>query len=235
MTMIKWLVPAVAMATAGGCVMTEASETRSFNHTGFDSIDASGGVNLVLKQGPFSINAEGPKSKLEKLVIEQEGTTLNVRRENMSWSWFNVQGRDVVTITAPSFTHVELSGGVDIDADGLNQPALSIKASGGADFNAKRITIGVLSVDNSGGADVNLSGACKSLTVDGSGGADFSSRDLTCEAATVTASGGADADVTVTADANGKASSGGDIRFYGSPATFSKDASSGGDVELVAP
>ncbi len=232
---MKWLVPAVAMATAGGCVMTEPMETRSFNNAGFDSINASGGVNLVLKQGPFSISAEGPKSKLDKLRIDQEGSTLNVRRESMSFSWFSVQERDVVTITAPNFTHIESSGGVDIDAHGLSQPALSIKSSGGADFNADNINIAVLNVDNSGGADVNLSGTCKSLTVDGSGGADFDAKDLTCETVTASASGGADVDVRVTANAAGKASAGGDVRFHGSPPTFTRDASSGGDVELVAP
>jgi hypothetical protein len=39
----------------------------------------------------------------------------------------------------------------------------------------------------------------------------------------------------VSTSAAGKASSGADIHFIGNPATFTSDASSGGDIELVAP
>jgi hypothetical protein len=66
--------------------------------------------------------------------------------------------------------------------------------------------------------------------VETSGGADFRGGDLRCETATVRASGGGDADVTATASATGSASSGGDVRFHGNPASFQKEESGGGDV-----
>ncbi|HEX5005542.1 MAG TPA: DUF2807 domain-containing protein, partial [Hyphomonadaceae bacterium] len=54
--------------------------------------------------------------------------------------------------------------------------------------------------------------------------------DLRCESATVSASGGGDAEITATASAMGRASSGGDVRFHGNPVHFEKEESGGGDV-----
>ncbi|MDP3492011.1 MAG: head GIN domain-containing protein [Hyphomonadaceae bacterium] len=236
MKRIYWLLPAAALATTGGCVMTEPSESRTFSQSGFDSIDASGGVNLVLKQGPYSIKAEGPKSKLDKLVIAQEGTTLSIHREPvMNWFSVNVSDRDIVTITAPNYARIAASGGVDIETTGLRLPALAIKVSGGADIDATGFNVDQLTVDTSGGGDVNLAGSCKSVTIDASGGADFNGENFACESATVTAASGADVEVRASAVASGRASSGADIRFLGNPATFTSDHDSGGEVELRAP
>jgi hypothetical protein len=234
MNRITWLLPAAALAAMGGCVISEPAETRTFAQSGFDSIDASGGVNLVLKQGPYSIRAEGPKSKLDKLVIEQQGTTLSVRREP-TMNWFGVGTRDVVTITAPTYTRIDATGGVDIETTGLRLPALALKVSGGADIDATGFNVDQLTVDGSGGSDVNLAGACKSVTIDASGGADFSGKDFACETATVIASSGSDVDVRVSLNASGRASSGADINFIGNPATYTSDQDSGGEVELRAP
>ena len=206
MNRITWLLPMAALAATGGCVMTEPTESRNFNQSGFDSINASGGVNLVLKQGPYSIRAEGPKSKLDKLVIEQQGTTLSVRREP-TMNWFGVSTRDVVTITAPTYTRIDATGGVDIETTGLRLPALALKVSGGADIDATGFNVDQLTVDGSGGSDVNLAGACKSVTIDASGGADFSGKDFACETATVIASSGSDVEVRVSQNATGRASS----------------------------
>ena len=231
---ITWLLPLAALAATGGCVMTEPTETRTFNQQGFDSISASGGVNIVLRQGPYAIRAEGPKDKLDKLVIEQQGKMLSVRREPMM-SWFSVGQRDVVTITAPGYTAIEAAGGADIETDGLRLPALALKVSGGADIEATGFNVDQLTVEIAGGGDVNVAGACKSATINASGGGDFDGRDFACEAATVAASAGADVEIRASLNASGRASSGADINFIGAPATFTSDQTRGGDVKLHAP
>ena len=236
MNRITWLLPAAALAAMGGCVISEPAETRTFAQSGFDSIDASGGVNLVLRQGDYAINAQGPKSKLDKLVIEQDGKTLSIRREpSMNWFSVNVSDRDVVTVTAPDYKSVAATGGVDIDASGLRLPVLALKISGGADFDATSFNVDQLIVDSAGGGDVNLAGACKSLKIDASGGADFNGENFACESATISASGGADVDARAALSASGRASSGADVHFLGSPAKFVSDQDSGGEVELRAP
>jgi len=234
MKTITPLLCVVALAAASGCVMTESTESRTFNHSGFDAIEASGGVNLVLKQGPFAIRAEGPRSKLDKIVVEQQGTTLSVRREAMQMNWFGVTTRDVVTITAPTYTRITATGGADIEASGLKAPALALRVTGGADFDADSFNVDQLSVEGSGGGDIRITGACKSAKIDASGGADVEGKDFTCDSAIVTASAGSDVEIAASLSASGNASSGADIRIYGAPATFTKEESSGGDVDLQA-
>jgi len=221
---------AAALAATSACSVMEPIDSKTYDLAGFDSVSASHGVNVRLKQGPFSVSAEGPRSKLNRLIIERRGSELSIRREP-TLSWVSSFQTDIVTVVAPAYSSIEASGGADVDGDDLQ--------------------LADIKIDTSGGADLNLSGVCKTLTMETSGGADFNARDLTCETATVSASGGADVAVTVTGNASGhgsggadivfygvtgtavgEASSGADIRFHGNPAAVQRDESSGGDVEV---
>jgi hypothetical protein len=252
MKLIAWIVPAAALTALGGCVVVSTDTVeRNYGIADFDSISARAGVNVVLKQGPFSISAEGPSHKVDKLIIERQGSSLIISREpTVQVGMFNWSDSDLVTVVAPRFALIEASGGADVDveplqqdaldidagggadvnADGLRLDTLRIRVSGGADVNAHRLTIATLEADSSGGADINVSGDCRSANVSSSGGADFRGEGLRCETATVNASGGGDAELTATASASGSASSGGDVRFYGNPTSFQKEESGGGDV-----
>jgi len=252
MKRIAWIVPAAALTALGGCVVVSTETVkRNYDVAGFDSISARAGVNVVLKQGPFDVRAEGPSHKLDKLVVERQGSSLIISREpTVNVSWFSWSDSDLVTVVAPDYVSIEATGGADVDVDplqldtldidagggadvnvdGLRLDTLRIKAHGGADVNAYRLAITTLDANSSGGADIRVSGDCKSANVESSGGADFRGGDLRCESATVNASGGGDADVTATASASGRASSGGDVRFHGNPVNFTKEESGGGDV-----
>ena len=252
MKRIAWIVPAAALTALGGCVVVSTETVkRNYDIADFDSISARAGVNVVLKQGPFDIKAEGPSHKVSKLIIERQGSSLIISRQpNVQVGMFSWSDSDLVTVVAPRFALIEASGGADVDvdpmqldtldidagggadvnSDGLRLDTLRIKAHGGADVNAHRLAIARLEANSSGGADINVSGDCKSANVSSSGGADFRGEDLRCETATVNASGGGDAELTATASASGRASSGGDVRFHGSPARFEKEESGGGDV-----
>jgi hypothetical protein len=189
----------------------EPVETKTYDLSGFDSVSASAGVNVDLKQGPFSVTAEGPKSRLDRLIVERKGEELVIRREpTVSWGVWS-RG-DLVTVVAPAYSGIKASGGADVFGDGLQ--------------------LADIRIDINGGADINLSGSCKSLTLEASGGADFRGRELACESASVSASGGADAFVTATRDASGRGSGGADIAFYGVAGSATGDASSGSDIRF---
>jgi hypothetical protein len=245
------IIPAAMLAS--GCVVVGSSEktTKTYDVAGFDSVSASQGVNVVIRQGPFAISAEGPRERIERLTIEREGSTLKLgQKPHVNWFSMGWSDRTVISVTAPGYASIDASGGADVDIESLQGGALGISASGGADVNLRNPQLDLLEVSASGGADIDgtnvslnrivatasggadvrLSGACKTLTAEASGGADFEGEDLRCESAVVTASGGGDADVTATASASGNASSGGDIRFHGNPVSFQKEESGGGDV-----
>lgn len=234
MNIISWILPAAAMAAAGGCVVTNGpSETRSYSHSGFDRIRAGSGIDVVLNQGPFAVSAEAPEGKLDRIEIEQQGSELRLGRKS-EMTWFGSSGRYVVTVTAPGITAIDASGGADVDVRGLQGSALSIAASGGADVEATGIQVATLTLSASGGGDIDLAGSCETATINTSGGGDVDGEDLACANVTADASGGGGIEVQASMSAAGNASSGGDIRFIGSPAKVTEQESSGGHVSVDA-
>lgn len=253
MTVYRWIASAAALAVLGACAVIPAEhESKTYAFSGFDAINTHSGIDVVLKQGPFSVSAEAPKGKLDKIVIEQSGSTLDIGRkaEMQMFSW-GINERYVVTVAAPNFTAITASSGSDVDADTLNVAGLKLNVSGGADLRlnnlasttldvssssgadlkVKQARLGAVTVTVSGGGDFDVAGSCKSLTLEASSGADFRGKELTCETATISASGGGDASVAVNGGAAvGKASSGADISFYGNPLTVEKEETGGGDV-----
>lgn len=232
---IFWIIPAAAMAAASGCVVVDGpQESRTYSHTGFDHVSASSGINVVLKQGPFSVTAEAPEGYLDSIVVEQNGGELTLSRRS-EFNWFGAMGHYQVTVAAPSFTRISASGGADVEGSGLQGEALALSASGGGDIDLAGVRVTMLSASTSGGGDIDVAGTCTTAELEASGGGDFNGEGLDCTDVKAQASGGGDIAIRASASADGHASSGGDIRFIGAPAVFNKDESSGGDISLEAP
>ena len=208
------VIPAALAALLLAVWASEAgAETRTYKLSGFSRINASAGVDVDLKQGPFSVVADEPNGKFDQLILEVRGDTLHISRKSKSGAWFS-RGPDFhVAVTAPTY-------------DGVN-------ASSGSNVEGSNLSLQDLKVDVSSGADVDLGGSCTDLRVDVSSGADFDGERLRCETASVDASSGADADAYATRSATGDASSGADITFHGKPPQFDKDTSSGGSVKSL--
>lgn len=228
------LVPAGLLAVAAiaaVCLAQPArADTKFYSLSGFNEVAAGGGVDVVLKQGPFSVFATGSKKDIERLEIRVEGSKLIVGHKS-SISFFGHMEKNVVTVTAPTYVEFTASGGADVDADGLNLSDARVAASGGADLRLLNVTAKAFDARASGGADIKLTGSCTALTAEASGGADYIGGDMKCQTADVRASGGADVDAWASASAKAHASSGADIRIRGNPGSVDKEMSGGGSVK----
>lgn len=229
------ILPVAAMTALGGCVVTGGpTETRDYALSGFDSIMASAGIDVVLTQASgYAVKAQAPEGKLDSIVIEQSGRELKIARK-AEIMWFGSAGRYVVNVSAPAYARIEASGGADVNAASLQAGMLTLEASGGADIDINGARIGALNASATGGGDIDIDGICASATLSASGGGNFDGEDFDCDTVTASASGGGDIDVGAKISASGAASAGGDVRFLGSPATFTTDESSGGDVSVDA-
>jgi len=232
---LKFLILPVATTIAlGGCVVTSGpTETRDYALSGFDSIDAGSGIDVVLSQGGFAVKAEAPEGKLDSIIIEQSGRELKIDRKS-EVLWFGSTGRYVVNVSAPAYVRIAASGGADVDGASLQSDMLTLRASGGADINIAQARIGTLEASASGGGDIDIAGSCTNAMLSASGGGNFSGEGFDCDTVTASASGGGDIDVGARVSASGTASAGGDVRFFGSPTTFTADETSGGDVSITA-
>jgi hypothetical protein len=210
---LRLIAPVAALAALGACSYSyesgpRASETRTFSD--FDSIEASAGVNVVLRQGGYNVSISGPEGRLDGIKVVQNGKTLKVFRDGYN-NWFSWGGRYEATITAPTFVGLSATSGADIEGENLSLETVELEA-------------------NSGG-DVEISGSCKSVSGQANSGGDVNGEGLKCETADGQASSGGDVDLFASTSANGQASSGGDVTFHGSPPDFKKQESSGGDVD----
>ena len=209
------LIPAAVAFAASGCVVGSASgtpysESLRSTYTGFEKVDASAGVEVVVAQGNFDVKAESPSNDdLKNLIVEVNGNTLHIGRKQTMMNWGNGP-RYRVSVSAPAYSGFEVSSGASLQGSSLQL----------ADVDA----------DVSSGASLQLSGACKTLRVDISSGAQFDGEDLRCETANVDASSGAHAEAFAARAADGNASSGASVSFHGNPASLQKDESSGGSV-----
>ncbi len=209
------LLPILAAFPASGCMVsgvtgTPYAESLRSTYTGFDQVDSSAGVEVIVAQGPFDVQAMSPNnSSLDRLTVEVRGNTLHISRKQMTMGW-NDNARYRVNVSAPAYIGFEASSGSSIT---------------GSNLQLADVDVGV-----SSGATLSLSGTCKSLHGDASSGATFSGHDLKCETASLDASSGASARAFATLSARGDASSGASVNFSGNPARLDRDESSGGSV-----
>lgn len=190
-----------------------ADAKRDYNLKGFEKVDASAGVNVIVRQGPYSVHAESQNGDLSRLKVDVRGDTLVVGREQNWFGWSGRGPRYTVTVSAPDYRGFDASSGSNIDGSGLSLKNLTVEVSSGA--------------------DVEIAGTCADLHLSVSSGANFDGGNLRCETASVDASSGANADAFASRSAEGEASSGADITFHGKPVNFSKDTSSGGSVRAM--
>jgi hypothetical protein len=198
----------VAVVTAALVALPAFADSKTYNLSGFDRVDVSAGIEVTFSQGPFSVKVDEPDGNFDRLIVEVRGNTLKIGRRN---NWLAWRGADyTATVSAPNL--------------------VGLDASSGSSFEGLNLSLRDLKVDVSSGANVEISGSCAGLRLDISSGARFEGEDLKCETASVDASSGASADAFAARTADGNASSGANVTFYGKPAELVKDTSSGGSV-----
>lgn len=195
---------------ASATALSAFADEQDYSFEDFDEIDASAGVDVVLRQGAFAVHAEGSENALDRLKIEKRGDTLHIGRKRQNGFNWGSSGSVTVTVSAPAYTAISASSGADVEGGNLQLRDVAVSVSSGA--------------------DMELSGSCEELNVSVSSGSDFDGEDLHCQSVTARASSGADANVWAARSVIGDASSGGDIEVYGNPESISRDTSSGGSV-----
>lgn len=191
----------------------------------FSVVRGSAGLNVYLTAGDENkIVVEADENLME--VIETEiidgklkiGTNQNISRSKAQ----------KVHVTYVQLDGVEASSGADVIGNSvIKSEYLSLRSSSGADLEVDVIAKD-LYADVSSGADLKVSGRATKLKAEASSGSDLKARDLEVKICEAKASSGADIVVNVSEEMVGKASSGGDIKYYGNPTAVSvKDGASG--------
>ena len=208
------VLPALLAFPLAGCVVGMAdgqaySDSLRSSYANFQHVDVAAGVRTTVSQGPFDVKAEMVKGdSFDNLIVEVKGDTLHVGRKSTMWDMGGPEYH--VQISAPEFKSFDVSSGASLKGNKLS---------------LKDVDVGV-----SSGASVKLEGVCTALDLSVSSGASFDGEALRCDSAKVDASSGGSANAFATMAADGEASSGASVTFFGKPAQFREDSSSGGSV-----
>jgi len=193
----------------------------------FDQIKVNRGMNVYITQGsPAKVVVIADSNLHEVIETEVEGDVLTVTiNENIRWA-----KEKKVMITVEKLTRLDGSSGANAYSQTqIMSENLELEASSGAnlkmDVNAK-----YLKADCSSGANIYLSGLAKGAELGASSGANLKAGDLKADNCKMRASSGGNVTATVVERLEAKATSGGNISYYGEPASTDVDTSSGGNV-----
>ncbi len=197
----------------------------------FSKVRISGNIKAEL------IPASGPKVEYtvlegdpNDLVIDVLGDQLEIRFKNAKfWEYFKT-AKAKVKIYYTRLERLDCSAGSKVVAvQKICSKRLYLDASSGAScdvvFDGEEVI-----ADASSGAEIIIQGTAASITFDVSSGAELDAYELKTQRASGEVSSGAEARIYCTDYLDADASSGGDVRFRGKPATVNKQSSSGGSI-----
>ncbi|NJM26567.1 MAG: DUF2807 domain-containing protein [Bacteroidia bacterium] len=214
------------LAAMPGLSLAQNSEVRSVDS--FRGIRAGEGIDVYLKKGTKESVKVEANVDLSSVVTEVSGTYLKIHMRNTNNRWKNVNVK--VYVTYVDVDKLAVSSAARIYAEEtIKARNLDISASSAGAVDVS-VEVSELSVSASSAGDVELKGKAKSATYDSSSAGQIDADDLEAENAMAEASSGGSVRLNVTNALTARASSGGDIRYRGSPSKSITNSTSGGSV-----
>jgi hypothetical protein len=183
----------------------------------FEQLEASGAINVVLRQGPATeVKVEASPEVLARVRTEVDGKTLKIYRERQKGSLHTGKSEKVtVYVTCPRLTGLSVSGASDVRGESpLTAEAFTLKASGASDVSLQ-LTAQQLTASASGASDIRLTGQVERQQVQVSGASDYRAYELRSQQADVQASGASDAFVYVDGELTSRRSGASDVHYKG--------------------
>ena len=202
------------------------SEKRQINED-FTKVKVSSGIDLYIKQGSkTSLSVEADENLHDIIITEVVGGKLKIYTEKNIW---RAKAKKVY-LTVTSLEELTATSGSDVISESiLKVNDLEVSTSSGADLRIEVEANYVVS-SSSSGSDLRISGTANTHETSASSGSSIKAYSLESKEVTAKVSSGADIGVFALESINAKASSGGDIRYKGSPKKVFKKTSSGGGV-----
>jgi hypothetical protein len=209
-------------------IWAQQTETRSLSS--FKGIKVSQAIDAYLKKGDKeSARVEVTGGSLSDVITEVEGSSLRIKMRDSHnfWSKVNVK----VYVTYVTLEKISASSASSVFSEGvIKTNRLDIAASSAANIEVSLDANSVM-VDTSSAGEVVLEGKSPELEVEVSSAGDVDAYKLECEKVIANVSSGGEAKFSVSKDLEAHASSGGDIRYRGTPSRTNTHSSSGGSVK----
>lgn len=204
---------------------TVTEQTRQVDE--FDQIKVSRGMNVYITQGnPAKVVVIADSNLHEIIETKVEGGVLKITAKEIIRS----AKEKKVMVTVEKLSGVEAtSGGNAWSQSPILSENLELEGTSGGNLTME-INARLLKVDCTSGANIRLSGLAKEAEMKVSSGGNIKGEALKADHCNMRASSGGNVSSAVVDQLDARASSGGDIVYYGEPNSTSIKSSSGGNI-----
>lgn len=204
----------------------QQSDVRSLG--AFSGVKAGEAIDVYLKRGDKeSVRVEVTGTDASNVLTEISGGYLRIHMRDGRYRNRSAK----VYVTYVSLNKIHASSAANIFSEGaVKADNLDVSASSAASVEIS-IDAGSVVAEASSAGDVLLEGRAKTLEVDASSAGEVDAYALDTEIVRASVSSAGSAKVSASKELTARASSGGSIRYRGSPAKINTDSSSGGSVK----
>ncbi len=222
---------ALVLTAAAGSIKAETFEVEEFSAIRY-SLPFN--VELVAADEPF-VTLEGDQDTIDEIIVEVDGDTLKIRKENRWFDWSDEEIHVTVGYTELEALYmngsgdayaeeldtddlfIKISGSAGVEIDQLVSNDLTITISGSGNVNVNDLEADSMTTSISGSGDVEVSGSVITQTISIAGSGDHNARELRSQEADVDIKGSGDVEVWALASLNARVMGSGDIEYYGEP------------------
>lgn len=154
--------------------------SRSFNLSGFSSVEQHGvaNLNIIQTSGKYSIEVSGTPELVEAIDVYVKNGALFIDQGKSS-----VKGRAHlnVIISMPSLESIKNHGVGNISIAQLNQNKLNIESIGVGNVRIEKLHCNSLDIDNRGVGNITIAGKANDITIDNRGVGNVNTMELDAE------------------------------------------------------
>ncbi len=193
----------------------------------FTEIKVSQGIEVSLTMGKeTSLSLEADENLHDLIITEVEDGVLNIYSEDNIWKSTSRK----IYLTAKEIDKIKASSGAEVISENtIRADDFEVNLSSGSSVRLM-LNVSDLSCDTSSGSSARLKGVAGNFIANSSSGSNIKAKELAVKTCNADVSSGASIKVNVSDDLDADASSGGNIKYIGSPKTVDKNSSSGGSI-----
>ncbi|NQX86959.1 MAG: DUF2807 domain-containing protein [Flavobacteriaceae bacterium] len=206
-----------------GNVKTEERSISGY----FDSIEISRGLDVYLTQSDHeSLKVQADENLHDIITTKVENNTLKIFADK---NIINASAQKVM-LSFKNIEKISTHSGSDVyTTNKILGDAMEINASSGSDIELE-VQADIIECKSTSGSIIRISGAAVKFYANASSGSTIKAKNLKVEFSEAKASSGAEITVNPAYELIAKASSGGNINYYGSPEKITKSAGVSGNI-----
>lgn len=202
-------------------------KTEDRKITGFNSIETSGGFEVIIKKSnDFNVQIEADENLHANIITEVVSGKLIIRNEKSVCNAKELK----VTLSMPELTGINCSGASEVKTlDKFNSEKFDLKCSGASELELN-IDTKLLTSKLSGASEVKIQGSADTYTLELSGASEVKALDFSAKKCAIVTKGASSCRIAVSEELSIKASGASDIKYKGNPKIISKDISGASDI-----